>query len=56
VYYGRLPDGQEIAVKVLDKKSVQGSSEFLNEVQAARFLYLNRSSALAEFVRFEIQQ
>ncbi|WOL15041.1 hypothetical protein Cni_G23822 [Canna indica] len=32
VYYGRLSDGKEIAVKVLTNDSYQGIREFLNEV------------------------
>ncbi|KAH9532386.1 hypothetical protein CY35_19G090500 [Sphagnum magellanicum] len=32
VYYGKLEDGQEVAIKVLDIKSTQGPSEFFNEV------------------------
>ncbi|CAK9237925.1 unnamed protein product [Sphagnum troendelagicum] len=32
VYYGKLEDGQEVAVKVLDAKSSQGPYEFFNEV------------------------
>jgi hypothetical protein len=32
VYYGKLQDGQEVAVKVLDVASRQGSTEFFNEV------------------------
>ncbi|KAH8913186.1 hypothetical protein BDL97_U01400 [Sphagnum fallax] len=32
VYYGKLKDGQEVAIKVLDIKSSQGPSEFFNEV------------------------
>ena len=32
VYYGRLKDGKEIAVKVLTNDSFQGIREFLNEV------------------------
>jgi hypothetical protein len=32
VYYGKLEDGREVAVKVLDVKSSQGPSEFFNEV------------------------
>jgi len=32
VYYGVLPDGQEVAVKVADKSSKQGEKEFFNEV------------------------
>ena len=32
VYYGKLHDGQEVAIKVLDVASRQGSTEFFNEV------------------------
>ncbi len=32
VYYGKLEDGQEVAIKVLDVKSSRGPSEFFNEV------------------------
>lgn len=32
VYYGKLPSGQEVAVKVKSTESRQGASEFLNEV------------------------
>jgi hypothetical protein len=32
VYYGKLEDGREVAVKILDVKSSQGPSEFFNEV------------------------
>ena len=32
VYYGRLKDGKEIAVKVLTSNSYQGKREFSNEV------------------------
>ncbi len=32
VYYGKLEDGQEVAIKVLDVKSSQGPFEFFNEV------------------------
>ena len=32
VYYGKLPDGQEVAVKVADGSSRQGKREFFNEV------------------------
>ncbi|KAH8946590.1 hypothetical protein BDL97_12G103800 [Sphagnum fallax] len=32
VYYGKLEDGHEVAIKVLDVKSTQGPSEFFNEV------------------------
>ncbi|KAG0614661.1 hypothetical protein M758_6G194000 [Ceratodon purpureus] len=33
VYYGRLPGGQEVAVKVADSSSHQGAAEFHNEVE-----------------------
>ncbi|KAK8955132.1 putative LRR receptor-like serine/threonine-protein kinase [Platanthera guangdongensis] len=33
VYYGKLKDGKEIAVKVLTNESYQGIREFLNEVK-----------------------
>lgn len=32
VYYGKLKDGKEIAVKVLTSNSYQGKREFTNEV------------------------
>lgn len=32
VYYGKMVDGKEIAVKVLTNDSYQGIREFLNEV------------------------
>ncbi|CAK9869263.1 unnamed protein product [Sphagnum jensenii] len=32
MYYGKLEDGKEVAIKVLDVKSNQGPSEFFNEV------------------------
>jgi len=32
MYYGKLEDGKEVAIKVLDAKSNQGPSEFFNEV------------------------
>jgi hypothetical protein len=32
MYYGKLEDGQEVAIKVLDVKSSQGPSKFFNEV------------------------
>lgn len=34
VYYGRLPGGQEVAVKVADSSSHQGAAEFYNEVSS----------------------
>lgn len=36
VYYGKLMDGEEVAVKIRSADSKQGSAEFLNEVR-----YLN---------------
>ncbi|KAL2621898.1 hypothetical protein R1flu_002103 [Riccia fluitans] len=33
VYYGKLQDGKEVAVKVRETESTQGAKEFLNEVQ-----------------------
>ncbi|KAJ7520237.1 hypothetical protein O6H91_20G073600 [Diphasiastrum complanatum] len=33
VYYGKLSNGQEVAVKLLSKTSHQGSKEFYNEVE-----------------------
>ncbi|KAH9530783.1 hypothetical protein CY35_19G002800 [Sphagnum magellanicum] len=40
VYYGKLEDGQEVAIKVLDVKSNQGPSEFFNEVDVlSRVIY-----------------
>ncbi|KAH8936941.1 hypothetical protein BDL97_17G112300 [Sphagnum fallax] len=32
MYYGKLEDGQEVVIKILDVKSSQGPSEFFNEV------------------------
>jgi hypothetical protein len=32
VYYGKLEDGKDVAIKELDVKSTQGPSEFFNEV------------------------
>ncbi|CAN5964077.1 unnamed protein product, partial [Sphagnum jensenii] len=32
MYYGKLEDGKEVAIKILDVKSSQGPSEFFNEV------------------------
>lgn len=36
VYYGKLTDGKEIAVKVLTNDSFQGIREFLNEVNVPK--------------------
>ncbi len=39
VYYGKLEDGEDVAIKELDVKSTQGPSEFFNEVcKSSRFL------------------
>lgn len=35
VYYGKMADGKEIAVKVLTNDSFQGIREFLNEVASS---------------------
>ncbi len=32
MYFGKLEEGQEVAIKVLDVKSSQGPYEFFNEV------------------------
>jgi len=32
VYYGKLPNGQEVAVKRLSTTSLQGAKEFFTEV------------------------
>jgi hypothetical protein len=37
VFYGRLPDGQEIAAKVLSAESHQSKQEFFNEVGTTSF-------------------
>lgn len=43
VYYGKLKDGKEIAVKVLTNNSFQGKREFSNEVSRWMFLLYSRS-------------
>jgi hypothetical protein len=40
VYYGKLEDGQDVAIKELDVKSTQGPSEFFNEVCKSSRLFL----------------
>lgn len=42
VYYGKLPDGKEVAVKVRASNSSQGADEFLNEVRPQPFTKLGR--------------
>ena len=39
VYYGKIKDGKEIAVKVLTSNSYQGKREFSNEVKKKFTLY-----------------
>lgn len=42
VYYGKLPNGVEVAVKVLARDSTQGATEFSNEVLLVHhFLFLS---------------
>jgi hypothetical protein len=41
VYYGKLEDGQDVAIKELDVKSTQGASEFFNEVcKSSRLFFM----------------
>ena len=40
VYFGKLPDGKDIAVKVLSSFSIQGVCQFQNEVT---FILLNHA-------------
>jgi hypothetical protein len=41
VYYGKLEDGQDVAIKELDVKSTQGPSEFFNEVcKSSRLFFM----------------
>ena len=41
VYYGKLADGREIAVKLLTNDSYQGIREFLNEVCFCTYLMVS---------------
>jgi hypothetical protein len=41
VYYGKLEDGQDVAIKELDVQSTQGPSEFFNEVCKSSRLFLS---------------
>jgi hypothetical protein len=41
IYSGKLEDGQDVAIKQLDVKSIQGPSEFFNEVcKSSRFFLM----------------
>ena len=42
VYYGKMKDGKEIAVKVLGSNSFQGNREFTNEVSVTCFFNLTQ--------------
>ncbi|KAH8931037.1 hypothetical protein BDL97_19G001100, partial [Sphagnum fallax] len=47
MYYGKLEDGREVAIKVLDVKSSQGPSEFFNEEDDQQMLiyeYMHKGS------------
>lgn len=35
IFYGQLPNGEEVAVKVLSENSKQGAKEFKNDKRAA---------------------
>jgi chitinase len=48
VYYGKLPNGQEVAVKRLSTTSHQGAKEFFTEV----CLYIHISLKLPKLVQF----
>jgi serine/threonine protein kinase len=50
VYYGKLPDGQEVAVKRLSPNSQQGANEFYNEVNY--FLTLINSCCSQTIIMF----
>lgn len=46
VYYGKLKDGKEIAVKVLTNNSYQGKREFSNEVLYLQLRIINLTKML----------
>ena len=50
VYYGKLKDGKEIAVKVLTSNSYQGRREFSNEVPFLIIQPLSMLSLVSIFV------
>jgi hypothetical protein len=54
VYYGKLADGREIAVKLLTNDSYQGIREFLNEVCFCfSLVYVSTASvALWQYIPF----
>jgi hypothetical protein len=54
VYYGKLPDGQEVAVKIADGSSRQGKREFLNEVCSLNHMYENYDSLVNALVHASI--
>jgi hypothetical protein len=41
MYYGKLEDGQDVAIKELDIKSTQGQFEFFNEVCKNSLFFYN---------------
>jgi hypothetical protein len=48
VYYGKLEDGQDMAIKELDVKSIDGPSKFFNEVcKSSRFflMFINENNS-----------
>lgn len=49
VYYGKLKDGKEIAVKVLTSDSFQGNREFSNEVYLIISSYKNDGKNIEPF-------
>lgn len=55
VYYGKMMDGKEIAVKVLNNDSYQGIREFINEVTLCSVIQLvkmyKHSKLLSSYLR-----
>lgn len=51
VFYGRFPDGKEVAVKELDQTSRQGQSEFFNEVDILSRVHHKHLVALVGYCR-----
>ncbi|CAM6092081.1 unnamed protein product [Calypogeia fissa] len=56
VYYGKLPDGQEVAVKVRSSDSRQGFQEFLNEVELLSRIHHRNLVSLVGYCEEENQQ
>ncbi|CAM6084008.1 unnamed protein product [Calypogeia fissa] len=56
VYYGKLPDGREVAVKVKSNGSRQGSNEFLNEVELLSRIHHRNLVSLVGYCEEEDQQ